>query len=99
MNWLRKKMLDWLNGNRGKYPAPEAIRNGTTLGSQAPTNSPQIQLIKALNGTVLHMQTVKPRAKPQDDYTLEVSYYVLKEGDSLPDAVAALLVNHKLDRL
>jgi hypothetical protein len=51
-----------------------------------------------MNGTVLQLQHYKPASKLHGDSTLEVTYYVLKEGDALPDAVAALLVNYKLEQ-
>ena len=94
MSWIKDVVRNWLNSDNYLEP-PRATVAGHH--SSIP-NSPQITCIKAMNGTVLHLQHYKPSTKMHGDCTLEVSYYVLKEGDSLPDAIAALLVNYKLEQ-
>ena len=95
MSWLKNKIRNWLNSSYDFGVVPEPVRS---MGHHNVPNSPQITCIKAMNGTVLHLQTYRPSVKMHGDATLEVSYYVLKEGDSVPDAVAALLVKHNLDQ-
>ena len=91
MNWIKRALRNWLSDEKvsidNRVYATEARHNSV----------PQVSLIKAVNGTVLQLQHYKQATKLHGDSVLEVSYYVLKEGDSLPDAVAALLVNYKLD--
>ena len=94
MSWIKNIVRSWLSSDNYLSTA-EPIRS---VGHHNMHNAPQITCIKAMNGTVLHLQTYKPSTKLHGDSTLEVSYYVLKEGDSVPDAVAALLVKHNLDQ-
>ena len=90
MSWLKRAVNRWLNS--------EKVSIDRGYATEARHNSaPQVSLIKAMNGTVLQLQHYKQATKLHGDSVLEVSYYVLKEGDNLPDAVAALLVNYKLD--
>lgn len=91
MNWIKKALRSWL------FEEKVSIDNRSYATEARHNNVPQVSLIKAMNGTVLQLQHYKQSTKLHGDSTLEVSYYVLKEGDSLPDAVAALLVNYKLD--
>jgi hypothetical protein len=91
MNWIKRAVNKWLNSEKVSIDS----RNYATEARH--NNVPQVSLIKAMNGTVLQLQHYKQSTKLHGDSTLEVSYYVLKEGDNLPDAVAALLVNYKLD--
>jgi hypothetical protein len=92
MSWIKNALRNWLRSDEiridGKPYMPETRHN----------NVPQVTLIKAMNGTVLQLQHYKQSTKLHGEPTMEVSHYVLKEGDNLPDAVAALLVNYKLDQ-
>jgi hypothetical protein len=91
MNWIKRAVNKWLNSEKVSI-------DSRSYATEARHNSiPQVSLIKAVNGTVLQLQHYKQSTKSLGDSVMEVSYYVLKEGDSLPDAVAALLVNYKLD--
>jgi hypothetical protein len=90
MSWIKNALRSWLNSEKISIDRGYAIETRHN-------HVPQVSLIKAMNGTVLQLQHYKPASKLHGDSSLEVSYYVLKEGDNLPDAVAALLVNYKLD--
>lgn len=91
MSWLKRAVNRWLNSEK------VSIDNRPYATEARHNSAPQVSLIKAVNGTVLQLQHYKQSTKLHGDSVLEVSYYVMKEGDSLPDAVAALLVNYKLD--
>ena len=88
MRWLKNKVRNWLNSD-GNIAQPVHVSRDT---------APTIQLLKAMNGNIVQCQFFRPSAKLHGDSSWETVYYVLKEGDSVPDAVAALLVNHKLDQ-
>ena len=93
MSWIKRAIRNWLNSNEvsiamDRAYAPEARMH----------NHPQISLINAMNGKVLQLQSYKPSSKLHGDSTMEITYYVLKEGDALPDAIATLLVNYKLEQ-
>lgn len=93
MSWIKNAVRNWLNSDNYLEP-PRA----TAGGNMHMHNAPQVSCIKAMNGTVLQLQHYKPSSKLHGDSTLEVSFYVLKDGDSVPDAIAALLVNYKLEQ-
>lgn len=94
MSWIKRALRNWLNSSNEIAISPDR----TYSSPETRYNAPQVSLIKAMNGTVLQLQHYKPSNKLHGDSTLEVSYYVLKEGDALPDAIAALLVNYKLEQ-
>lgn len=96
MSWLKNKVRNWLNSDniieheiRAKgYAQPVQVNRDT---------APTIQLLKAMNGNIVQCQFYRQPSKLQDS-SWETVYYVLKEGESVAEAVAALLVNHKLEQ-
>jgi hypothetical protein len=98
MSWLKRKLRRWLNSGDEisisedrPYAAPHHNMGETQTS---------VQMFRAMNGTVLvlHSQnaalnkTMLPRqAGP--------TIYVLKEGESVQDAVATLLVKARLDSM
>lgn len=93
MSWIKRAIRNWLNSDNYIEAAP--LRSSSNMNMH---NAPQVSCIKAMNGTVLQLQHYKPSSKLHGDSTLEVSFYVLKDGESVPEAVAALLVNYKLEQ-
>jgi hypothetical protein len=96
MSWLKNTVRNWLNSDnvieheiRAKgYAQPVQVNRDT---------APTIQLLKAMNGNIVQCQFYRPATKLHGDSSWETVYYVLKEDESVADAVAALLVNHKLE--
>jgi len=98
MRWLKKKLRNWLNsdielsiGEDRAYASPY-----TNMGE----SQSSVQIFRAMNGTVLvlHSQTAssnKTMVPRQSGPTI----YVLKEGESVQDAVATLLVKARLDSM
>jgi hypothetical protein len=101
MSWIKKKLRNWLNsGNEisiaeDRAYAPQAHSNfGETQTS--------VQMFRAMNGTVLVLHT---QHALQVKNTIGLgrqagpTMYVLKEGESVQDAVATLLVKARLDSM
>lgn len=98
MSWFKNKVRNWLNSDniiehelRGAkaYAQPVQVNRDT---------APTIQLLRAMNGNIVQCQFYRPATKLHGDSSWETVYYVLKEGENVADAVAALLVNHKLEQ-
>jgi hypothetical protein len=98
MNWLRNKLRKWLSsdieltvGEDRAYAAPHHNMGETQTS---------VQMFKAMNGTVLVLHTQNTLGKNlvsgrQSGPTI----YVLKDGESVQDAVATLLVKARLDSM
>lgn len=95
MSWLKNKVRNWLNSDN-MMSAPEKAYSGQV--TPAREANPVLQLIKAVNGTVVQCQFYRPSTKLHGDSSWETDYYVLKDGESVAEAVAVLLVKHKLDQ-
>jgi len=87
MNWLKRIVRDWL----AEQDIPIAKQ------SHRLDTNPQINvsLREAANGYVLEMSQFKPQKHGSD---WEHTFYVLKHGDEVAEAVASLLVAAKLNR-
>lgn len=97
MSWLKNKVRNWLNSD--KVIERELLPKGYAQPVQVSRDAaPTIQLLKAMNGNIVQCQFFRPSTKLHGDSSWETEYYVLKEGESVAEAVAALLVNHKLDQ-
>lgn len=79
-SWIR----NWLN-NDG---SPLRARVETDV---SPEQGTQISIAEAINGRVLTIRTYRPNnAQFSGNWTMEL--YVLKDGESLPDALTMLLL-------
>lgn len=98
MNWLRRKINRWLSpdieltvGEDRPYAAPHHNMGETQTS---------VQMFKAMNGTVLVLHTQNTLGKNLvGSRQAGPTMYVLKEGESIQDAVATLLVKARLDSM
>lgn len=92
-------MFNWLTAPIQKkrqeeiYTNPVASREQPVDLQRATT----ITLANAMNGYVVQLQTWKPTKSPMLDEQRVVTTYVLKHDEQLVEAVAALLMDHKLE--
>lgn len=90
--WIR----DWLNS-----VDDSAIRARRTIDTAEPTvDSTSISINNAINGKVLTLRTYQPNRKnvPQVHSDWVTEYYVIKEGESLTEALTMLLVMRGIDK-
>jgi hypothetical protein len=79
--WIR----DWLNNDR-----PEMVRTADSVEVR-PEDQVNIAINNAMNGRVLTIRTYQPsKNHSRSDWLNEL--YVLKDGESLPDALTMLLL-------
>jgi hypothetical protein len=98
MSWLKRKIRRWLNSG-AEISIDEDRAYAPTAHSMGEAQS-SVQIFRAMNGTVLVLHTQNIQAKNlvgnrQNSPTM----YVLKDGDSVQDAVATLLVKARLDSM
>lgn len=80
-SWIR----NWLHGEG------LALRANRVETDVSPENGTQISIADAINGRVLTVRTYRPNnAQFSGNWTSEL--YVLKDGESLPDALTMLLL-------
>jgi len=97
MSWIRKAIRRWLNRDDsievGVRPSVDAYHN---FGEQATS----VQLFKAMNGTILVLH-MPPANQPKSLGARQTgpTMYILKDGESIQDAVATLLVKARLDSM
>ena len=99
MDWLRRIMVSWLTNSAKKRREDEAYLNPIVAREQAVDlqRATTITLANAMNGYVVQLQTWKPSKSPMQDDQRVVTTYVLKNDEQIVEAVAALLMNHKLE--
>jgi hypothetical protein len=93
MGWIKKKLRNWLRDDDISIPED---RPHHTMG-EAQTS---VQMFRAMNGVVLVLHTQNTLGKNLvTSRQAGPTIYVLKEGESVQDAVATLLVKARLDNL
>lgn len=97
MSWLKKKLRNWLAPDEISI-AEDRVYATTHHSMGEPQTS--VQMFRAMNGTVLVSHSQNTMGKNlvggrQSGPTM----YVLKEGESVQDAVATLLVKARLDSM
>jgi hypothetical protein len=98
MRWLKRKLRRWLHSD-------DEICISETQPYAAPHNNmgetqSSVQMFKAMNGTVLVLHTQNALGKNLVAHRQAgPTIYVLKEGESVQDAVATLLVKARLDSM
>ena len=97
MSWIKKKLRNWLRDDEISIPEdrPYAAPHHNMGETQT-----SVQIFKAMNGTILVLHSQNTLGKNlvggrQSGPTM----YVLKEGESIQDAVATLLVKARLDSM
>ncbi len=82
---IRKWIRDWLNSD-----GPKLI-NRAIEADVSPEQGTQISIAEAINGRVLTIRTYRPNnAQYASNWTNEL--YVLKDEESLPEAITMLLL-------
>jgi len=85
--WIR----NWLHSDENKATARLEVAEAM------PENSVQIGINHAINGRVLSVRTYQPTTRGnRPDWVTEM--YVIKEGESLTDALTMLLMMKGVDR-
>jgi hypothetical protein len=96
MSWLKRKLRRWLNSDNEISISED--RAYSTAGNSMGDLHTTVQMFKAMNGTVLILHT--PRMANKNTIgPVSPTMYVLKEGESIQDAVATLLVKARLDSM
>ncbi len=85
-SWIR----NWLNSN-----SATVLRGADVEGS--PEQGAQISISEAMNGRVLTIRTYKPN-NPQYGNNWISELYVLKDGESLTEALTMLLTLKGIDK-
>ena len=83
---IRRWIRDWLNGDSIKLSnrSVDSVETSSEQGTQIGINN-------AINGRVLTIRTYRPNnSQFAGNWTTEM--YVIKEGESLPDALTMLLL-------
>jgi hypothetical protein len=98
MSWLKRKLRRWLNS--GDEISIEESRVYAAPHNSMGESQTSVQMFRAMNGTVLVLHSQNTLGKNlvgvrQSGPTM----YVLKEGESVQDAVATLLVKARLDSM
>ena len=100
MEWLRAILFNWMTKPIQKKRQGEVYGNAIPI-REHPVDlqrATTITLADAMNGYVVQLQTWKPSKSPMQDDQRVVTTYVLKHDEQIVEAVAALLMNHKLEQ-
>lgn len=91
---IRRWIRNWLNSEDSvlKLGRSEAVESSQPDGVQ-------ISITKAINGKVLTLRSYQPNRKnvPQIHSDWLTEYYVIKDGESLTDALTMLLITKGLE--
>ena len=99
MMWFKKLLYQWVReysiyeGNKVNR-APEPITSHEEAISTRGATS--VTIADAINGQVVQLRTYVPSKQLHHDGEWKTTTYVLKHGDDVVEAIAALLVNNKL---
>lgn len=98
MSWLKKKLRNWLAADETNIPEERAY---TAPHHNLGETQTSVQMFRAMNGTVLvlHTQHAMQIKNTIGGRQSGPTMYVLKEGESVQDAVATLLVKARLDSM
>lgn len=98
MSWLKNKIRRWLESDGINIAEDRAYAPQPATYGDSPQTT--VQMLRAMNGTVLILHTpvtaVLGKGPARGSGT---TLYVLKDGESVQDAVATLLVKARLDSM
>ena len=97
MMWLKGLLYRWVREysvSLNKGSKPEAVQ--ATENAIATRGATSLTIADAMNGQVLQLRTYVPSKQLHHDGEWQATTYVLKHGDNVVEAVAALLINNKL---
>lgn len=89
MDWLRRKLYNWLTG----ASKPLAITSADV--EQAEPNNFNMTVMNAMNGKVIQIRTYQPQQRGPDWKT---EYYIVPDGERLSEAVSILLIAKNLEK-
>jgi hypothetical protein len=97
MSWLKKKLRNWLRDDEISIAEDRPYAAAHHNMGEIQTS---VQMFRAMNGTILVLHSQNTSGKNlvggrQSGPTM----YILKEGESIQDAVATLLVKARLDSM
>ena len=88
---IRQWIRNWLHSDDGLKPS-RVIETDSS-----PEQSTQISITSAINGKVLAIRTFQPtKNHHRSDWVTE--HYVIKEGESLTDALTMFLIMKGIDK-
>jgi hypothetical protein len=97
MRWLKRIARNWLAADEINIDESRAYASPHNNMGETQTS---VQMFKAMNGTVLLLHTQNTLSKHLVvGRSTGPTMYVLKEGESVQDAVATLLVKARLDSM
>lgn len=88
MNWLKRKIRNWLNSEQDYKISAATVDSGPD-----PSNF-NLTIMPAMNGKVIQIRTFQPQRNGPDWKT---EYYIVPDGEKLTDAVAVLLMAKNLE--
>lgn len=94
MNWLRKRIVNWLRGSE-----VEALASlGRDVVAQCPDNPGDFNMtfLSAMNGKVIQIRTYAPHKNPGPDWKTE--YFIVPDGEKLTDALTLLMIAKNLEK-
>ena len=98
MRWLKRKLRNWLAADEISIPEEKLYAAAHHNMGETQTS---VQMFRAMNGVVLvlHTQNAAQTKNLVGSRPNNPTMYVLKEGESVQDAVATLLVKARLDNM
>lgn len=99
MMWLKRLMYNWvreysMSAKERRAEVPVSVSTGDEhISTRGATT---VTIADAINGQVVQLKTYVPSKQLHHDGEWKTTTYVLKHGDDVVEAVAALLVNNKL---
>ncbi len=90
MNWLRKRIANWLNKPCTLEAPLPSVDNNPNPGDF------NLSVMQAMNGKVIQIRTYAPHAGPGPDWRAEL--YIVSEGEKLTDALAMLMIAKNLEK-
>ena len=98
MSWFKRKLRRWLNSDID-ISISEDRAYASPHNNMGETQT-SVQMFRAMNGTVLVLHSQNTLGKNLvGGRQAGPTMYVLKEGESVQDAVATLLVKARLDSM
>jgi hypothetical protein len=89
---IKKWIRDWLLGESG----PKLRMNEVNTVEQSQEPGVQISINSAINGRVLTLRTYQPTRNNRSDWLTEL--YIVKDGESLTEALTMLLLMKGVDQ-
>jgi len=93
MNWLRKRIVNWMNQPSSTLGADSVVETHNHHTNPGDFN---LSVMQAMNGKVIQIRTYAPHTGPGPDWKSDL--YLVAEGEKMTDALATLMVLKNLER-